>query len=372
MEQLAVNFSEVPLGNSNAKGTKNKKYLQNPEKKSKKMPRNQCFVGTLNFSDEEVTKGEAFFKAFHEKFANKMNKKTTAVFYAGQVENGDKENRPHIQFFLHTPKKTDYVALNKKMWSRAHLDIQRGDNAANMRYCCDKDNKEKPTARYQITFGTPVSDVDRNMSLQGRRTDLEKLVSKCCEAGSLVPAFQENKTLYMQYHRGLQAAVAMHQRINQPKWRELTVRCVIGPAGAGKSRLVRDEACGEVYPVPTPTAAQTKWFDNYKGEKAILFEEFEDSLWSCQYINQICDGYKMEVPVKGAFVPALWTEVWFTSNIHPRGWWKTTDPLILNGFRRRVKDIIEFELPVGGVPQIPFPPSRKRKYHVPDVSDTKT
>lgn len=327
------------------------------------MPRGNAFVGTINFNDDELKLGEPYFAAFHEKLAAKVAKKSTSCFYAGQVEEGDESKRTHIQFFIHTPKRTDFIKLNSKIWNRAHLDFQRGTNEENLRYCCAWDNKDKPTARYQICQGELIPEDMQNASAQGRRSDLEKWAKKVQETGSLKCVWDGAPSLAMQYGRGFKEALRHHQETLQTDDRKIAVYIIFGPTGAGKSRLARKLAGGKphYYSVPCPQLGQPKWFDGYNGHSAIILEEFDHTLWTPQYINQLTDRYDMQVAVKGGFVPALWTTVVITANEHPRHWWRNADQRVVDGVIRRTVEVIEFEEPAKYVrPQ--WPVGRKRKY----------
>ncbi len=71
------------------------------------------WIGTLNAKAEGFTPevAEAYIKRWHELGG--------AQFATGQIEQG-KEGTPHIQFFLHMPKKVT-VATLKKVCARAHF-----------------------------------------------------------------------------------------------------------------------------------------------------------------------------------------------------------------------------------------------------------
>ena len=55
-------------------------------------------------------------------------------------------------------------------------------------------------------------------------------------------------------------------------------------------------------------------FDNYRGQKVILFEEFRSSLRVEQMLNYL-DGYHCELPCRYANKVALWDSVFIATNI---------------------------------------------------------
>jgi len=315
--------------------------------------------GTCNLSDQEMAKGEEYIKAFHEKFAKKIQKKGT-VFYAGQIEEGDDTKRTHIQFVVHFKRKKDFIEVNKQVWNRVNLRDQKGTNKQAIEYCCDATNKEKPTARYQIRYGEPIIEELQNKNLQGQRSDLAKAAKKAIDSGSVDTLWKESPGLMVQYGRGLREAVLWSMKQQVKDIRPIEFIVIFGPPGVGKSRLARTIRPGKYFVVPPAQKGQPKWFDGYEGEKTVIIEEFDDLRWPITYVNQLADEYHMQVPVKCGFVPALWTTIVFTCNSHPRTWWPEAHPDLKGGIMRRCKEIIEIERPQAA-PEIKWPETKKRK-----------
>lgn len=61
------------------------------------------------------------------------------------------------------------------------------------------------------------------------------------------------------------------------------------------------------------------WYDGYDGEHAALFDDFDGDM-SFRTMLNICDGYPLQVQVKGAFVRWAPRMVIFTTDCHPRAW----------------------------------------------------
>lgn len=118
-----------------------------------------------------------------------------------------------------------------------------------------------------------------------------------------------------------------------PEWRDLRIRLHYGPPDSGKSRSAREAATGGYY---APPAGAAFWFDGYNGERRLVIDDYVGQ-WPLADVLRVLDGYSLQLPVKNGFVPALFTEVDVTSNIHPLAWYSwhgrsTQFPALLRRF----------------------------------------
>lgn len=86
---------------------------------------------------------------------------------------------------------------------------------------------------------------------------------------------------------------------------------ISGPTGVGKTRSVR-EGCG--YANCYSVSDYKHPFDGYRGQAAILFDEFHNSLPLVNML-QYLDGYPLELPCRYANKQACYTEVYLVSNL---------------------------------------------------------
>lgn len=78
----------------------------------------------------------------------------------------------------------------------------------------------------------------------------------------------------------------------------------LGPPGAGKTSFRNKYfAKKDVYFFPCNSDIRSMWFDNYKGEPVVIFDEFEDTL-PCKVLLEVMDRdtSSLQVPVKGSFI----------------------------------------------------------------------
>jgi len=95
-----------------------------------------------------------------------------------------------------------------------------------------------------------------------------------------------------------------------------------GKAGHGKTHAAEQEAIdGELSMYKIPIAQLKKgWFNGYKGEEVILFDDFRGSSMEPQEFLNLLDGLR-QLPIKGDYVENKSHTLFFTSPDHPINWW---------------------------------------------------
>lgn len=98
--------------------------------------------------------------------------------------------------------------------------------------------------------------------------------------------------------------------------RKLRIITIIGGTGIGKSYACFQH-CGD----DLITYQAGNWFGGADTEgDNLLFDEFTGSLPLNQLLKYL-DGYPNQLPVKGSFYPAMYTNVFITSNVMPHEWY---------------------------------------------------
>lgn len=93
--------------------------------------------------------------------------------------------------------------------------------------------------------------------------------------------------------------------------------------------------------------ANALWWDGYAGEGRLIIDDFYG--WIQHHVLlRVLDVYPMRLDIKGSTTYAAWTEVFITSNKHPREWfnkypWDADDAL-----QRRIHHIWEVRRTLGG------------------------
>lgn len=127
--------------------------------------------------------------------------------------------------------------------------------------------------------------------------------------------------------RSLQKCKDLYQMMKRDKSPFINRKCfwIHGPPGIGKSYTVR-QMFPELYPKDC-----TKWWDHYKGEKVVLFEEFDPN---CKDLSTLLkkwsDVYSLIGEVKGGSVDLLYEVFIVTSNYTINQIFSTSTDIDLN------------------------------------------
>lgn len=96
------------------------------------------------------------------------------------------------------------------------------------------------------------------------------------------------------------------------------VHIYVGPTGSGKTHRAY-ELHPNRYKGKWPTGGRW-WWDDYKGEENIIFDEFRGNINYQQMLN-LLDCRPMDVEFKGGWTKNVSTKVIITSIRHPRTWY---------------------------------------------------
>nr|QKI28990.1 Rep [Trichosanthes kirilowii CRESS virus] len=257
----------------------------------------------------------------------------------------------HIQAYikLTSPQRLTWL---KNMLGNVHAEPAKGNDEQCKAYCSKKET--------QLEGPFEKGECDK----QGTRRDLD-LVSEELKAGKSVADIADSHTgTFIRFHKGIVACKGALQAQKAKAWRSVKVYVIYGPSGSGKTRQ-----CYSLHPdLHRVFMADKVWFDGYDGQEAILFDDFYGQV-AISYMLQLLDGYKLDVPIKGGFVPALWTTVYITSNTHPDEWWSKSDiPTECRmALRRRITDVTE--LTKAPEEEVPAQPKKKARSFVLEDDD---
>lgn len=104
-----------------------------------------------------------------------------------------------------------------------------------------------------------------------------------------------------------------------------------GRTGTGKSRGAWEAAGLLAY----PKDPRSKFWCGYRDHRSVVIDEFRGGI-DIGHILRWLDRYPVIVEVKGGAVPFCATQIWITSNLHPRDWYPELDPSTLEALLRRL------------------------------------
>lgn len=270
----------------------------------------------------------------------------------GGVYQLEKATTLHAQGCFTVETKTRVITMKNKMrskllrgWIKPCISFEKS-----VKYCSKEDTRQAGP----FWFGTVTSA--NAVATQGKRTDLHS-VSEAIQAGkSLLEVAKDHPCSFIKYHSGVREYFQLMRQI--PERRTMTqLHIHWGVAGAGKSyncwQLAR--AIGEVYVLPTAKESHVVWWKDYKGEPAIMLEDYYGWVPLAEMLKMI-DENPWKVRTHGDnFVNFNSKHVFISSNSHWANWYSKEFMKEANwkaAFERRITDCTEYT-----TKYIPRPPT---------------
>jgi len=118
-----------------------------------------------------------------------------------------------------------------------------------------------------------------------------------------------------------------------------SVTVLWGPTGTGKTRRAWELGGVDAY----PKIPNTKFWDGYQGQKAVIIDEFRGDI-SISNLLRWFDRYPVLVEIKGSSTVLLADTIILTSNLDPRAWYPDIDEPTRDALFRRLE-----------ITHVPFP-----------------
>jgi hypothetical protein len=141
-----------------------------------------------------------------------------------------------------------------------------------------------------------------------------------------------NPAMGLRCSNGLQKMVTTFTPDRDPT-EKVNVYIIWGNTGLGKSHCIFRNFCPNhelLYNKLHPTNQQaTDWWDGYDKQSVVLFDDFNPVQYALRHLLQYLHEWPVRVQVKGGSAKALWTSVYFTTNVPPNLWYlqEKADPL---------------------------------------------
>lgn len=249
-------------------------------------------------------------------------------YLAYSKEVGKKCGTPHLQGFIYCHDKIRMTQLTNWFGGKAHLEEMQGNFMQNELYCSKQGKLIEVGERPQ----------------QGRRNDILGFKRRLDDGTEFEDVLEDEAFFAI----GMRNERSLRNYANQVKKRKLEqqprapplVFLLMGESGHGKTPTIKKlhgaENCYSVFDTKSP------WYENYRGQKIIIFEDIDStSAPPLKHFKDICDGYVIDVPIKGRSAPCLPTHVYITSNEHPSNWYPGKDKHY-NAVKNRFDQIWDF------------------------------
>lgn len=176
---------------------------------------------------------------------------------------------PHLQMYMHMKKKITMGGL-KRFSEKIHWEIMRGTPLQAWEYC---EKQEVYYTKGDKPRGTTAEDL------------VERIKSNTISEHELVELSTPHQLRRLQtlYHLSVPERSDFHG-----------IHWICGAPGSGKSRLAHQYR--DMYSV---NSLNSKWFDGYHGEYAMLIDDLRASNWPLAWLLRLADRYPLRVEIKG-------------------------------------------------------------------------
>lgn len=296
-------------------------------------PRHRAWCGTINAraASEEKEAYDGWAPLWDDHWGSLVQDGKIRYICWGR-EMGEEAQRKHLQIYVYFKNPITLAGAKRNLdcnW--VHLEAARGTPQENRRYC-SKGSRGDSKDNERHEDGRLVAHGDGNLRQftelgelpePGKRNDLHTIISGIND-GSLTPNMVRNDypDTWARNYRAIDIAFHRSQEEKMPKKRDVRVKVIWGKKGTGKTYAItqREESLYCLFCNAHP------WFDGYIGQKALLIDEFDaavaNRVMNINTLKQICDGYRVQLPVKGGSVWAAWDRVYILSNVDPQYWYQ--------------------------------------------------
>lgn len=242
------------------------------------------------------------------------HKKAHVKYVSFQVELCPETRRLHVQGFVHLDSSRKLAFVKTLIGNNPHCWICK-DVAASIKYT------QKEESRYSPRFWEYGSKPEG----QGQRKDLQFYAKEVIDGKRPSHVMLEDLRA-LKYSKFLKEAafIGLEARSDRTRLGKIAVFVLWGPTDTGKSWAAMKlfGADGDYFKVDCAMVRSRNavWFDGYEGQKTLIIDDFDSTLFTPGYLKNILDVYKQRLEIKGSHTWACWETVVITSNHHPHYW----------------------------------------------------
>lgn len=247
-------------------------------------------------------------------------------FIVFQHERTPTTQRDHYQCYIELKRTMRIPGLKKLLGlNNMHCDVARGTREQCIAYV----TKE----RTRVAGPWIVSkDGQLPEDEQGKRKDIDRAKEIIEKTGSLDKVIEECGTVYIKYHKGLEAYQHKLAEIKSggPRHHPMEVFWLWGDSDSGKTRWVFDTFGVDNIYKKDFDGKDDKWFDGYMNEPVLLIDDIDPEVMTYRRLLTLLDRYKTRIQYKGGSKHFNSHVVVITSNDHPMVLYQQKDmwPLI--------------------------------------------
>lgn len=284
------------------------------------------------------------------------DKLVDAVYAVFQLEIGE-NGTPHYQGYCMFSERLRLSQVRVYL-ATAHWETAKGTPKQNREYCTKPETRVGEFCEIGIFPETG----------QGKRNDLAELHSALKNGLRHADYVEQYFDLWVKYPNLLtyyQSASILPRSAQE----ETHAWLYIGPPGTGKSRLAYRHAeslFGDMVFRKFPG----KWWDGYRGEKAVIWDDFRGHYCSFTDFKLCVDRYPLRVEVKGTTCNLAANHFFITTNYDPSDWWtEEVTGSDRSAIFRRITRVLWVPLP-GQFRSFPSYEAYRQEVLIPRPSDT--
>lgn len=251
-----------------------------------------------------------------------------------------KEGTYHTHIFFIAKNGVMFDTVKKRFYG-AHIEAAKGSNEENYNYI--RKIGEKYADKQETNLPDTFEEVGKLPADRSAGSSLSSEILEMIENGS---SDFEILTTYPSAMKNIEQIRKVRQVIQEEdgkkNFRNLKVYYYWGKTGSGKTRTIMERHGYEnVYRITNYDHP----FDNYNGQKVILFDEFRSSLKISDMLIYL-DGYPLMLPCRYSDRVALYDTVYFATNIPIEKQYEnvqTYEPETYRAFLRRINEVEEIK-----------------------------
>lgn len=260
----------------------------------------------------------------------------SCIYWCMCDEIGEK-GTPHTHIYLAFRNAVEFSTVQERFYG-AHIEIARGSHQENRDYI-RKEGKWQDDEKHETNLiDTFEEKGELPAEIDHRQKQTEAIMEMVENGASNADILRKYPSAMTKLTHIEMARQTLAEADYSNTWRNLTVIYLYGETGTGKTRSVMEKyGYDNVYRVTNYNHP----FDNYKGQKVIVFEEFRSSLPIADMLKYL-DGYPVMLPCRYADKVACFDTVYIISNIAPELQYpdvQLSEPETYRAFMRRIHKI---------------------------------
>lgn len=246
----------------------------------------------------------------HDVIKNIIGTFASCVYWCMSDEQGLEEHTPHTHIYLAFKNAVEFKSIQTRFYG-AHIEAANGSHSENRDYVAKSGkwlNDDKHGTSIDGTFEESGELPPERSAREAQSEAVYAMIKDGASNADILEAFPTAMNKLEHIERTRQTLL---EEENKNKFRQLSVYYIWGAPGVGKTRSVMEKyGYANVYRVTN----YKNPFDQYKGQRVMLFDEFRSSLPITEMLNYL-DGYPFMLPCRYSDKAACYDTVYIVTNI---------------------------------------------------------